>query len=102
ENNSGRAALVADVISSNPDAVYVIGPGATIFKSANAKFPIVTMTADPIAQGLGRSLARPGGNITGVSVDTGPSIHGKRIALLREMFPAMSKLAYLALRVGWE
>jgi putative ABC transport system substrate-binding protein len=48
------------------------------------------------------SLAQPGGNITGVSVDTGPSIHGKRIALLREMFPAMSKLAYLTLRLQWE
>jgi putative tryptophan/tyrosine transport system substrate-binding protein len=60
------------------------------------------MTADPIAQGLGRSLARPGGNITGVSADTGPSIHGKRIALLREMFPAMSNLAFLTLRVAWQ
>lgn len=43
-----------------------------------------------------------GGNITGVSVDTGPSIYGKRIALLREILPGMSKLAYLTLRVGWD
>jgi putative tryptophan/tyrosine transport system substrate-binding protein len=102
QNKSGAAALMAEIISSNPDVVFVIGPGATFFKSANARFPIVTMTADPIAQGLGRSLARPGGNITGVSVDTGPSIHGERIALLREMFPAMSKLAFLTLRVAWQ
>jgi putative ABC transport system substrate-binding protein len=60
------------------------------------------MTGDPIAQGIAQSLARPGGNITGVSVDTGPSIHGKRIALLHEMFPAMSKLAFLTLRIGWD
>jgi putative ABC transport system substrate-binding protein len=60
------------------------------------------MTADPVAQGIARSLARPGGNITGVSVDTGPSIHGKRIALLHEMFPAMSKLAFVTLRVAWD
>jgi putative ABC transport system substrate-binding protein len=102
QNSSGLAALAADVIRSNPEIVYVVGPGAFLFKSANAKFPVVTLTADPIAQGLAESLAHPGGNITGVSVDTGPSIHGKRIALLREMFPAMSKLAFLTLRVGWE
>jgi putative ABC transport system substrate-binding protein len=102
QNSSGPAALAAEVIRSNPDVVYVVGPGARIFKDANAKFSIVTLTADPIAQGLAQSLARPGGNITGVSVDTGPSIHGKRIALLREMFPAMSKLAFLTLRIGWE
>lgn len=102
QSKSGAVALAADVIRSNPDVVYVVGPGARIFKDANAKFPIVTLTADPIAQGLAQSLARPGGNITGVSVDAGPSIHGKRIALLREMVPAMSKLAFLTLRIGWE
>jgi putative ABC transport system substrate-binding protein len=102
QNISGAPALAAEVLRSDPDVVYVIGPGAFLFKNANAKFPVVTLTADPIAQGLAQTLARPGGNITGVSVDTGPSIHGKRIALLREMFPAMSKLAFLTLRVGWE
>jgi putative ABC transport system substrate-binding protein len=102
QSKSGPAALAADVLRSNPEIVYVVGPGAVLFKNANAKFPVVTLTADPIAQGLAQSLARPGGNITGVSVDTGPSIHGKRIALLRDMFPAMSKLAFLTLRVGWE
>src|SRR5258707_10366858 len=102
QNRSGPVALVAEVIRSNPDVVFVIGPGAPIFKKADAKFPIVTLTADPIAQGLAQSLARPGGNITGVSVDTGPSIHGKRIALLHEMYPALSKLAFLTFRIGWE
>jgi putative tryptophan/tyrosine transport system substrate-binding protein len=102
QNRSGAEVLAADVIRSNPDVVFLIGPGAPIFKKADAKFPIVTLTADPIAQGLAQSLARPGGNITGVSVDTGPSIHGKRIALLHEMFPAMSKLAFLTLRVAWQ
>ena len=82
--------------------IYVIGPGAVLFKSAGTKIPIVTLTADPIAQGLAKSLARPGGNITGVSIDTGPSIHGKRIALLREMYPAMSRLAFMTLRIAWQ
>jgi putative ABC transport system substrate-binding protein len=102
QNTSGPAALAADVVRSNPDVVYVVGPGAVIFKKETTKIPIVTLTADPIAQGLAQSLARPAGNITGVSVDTGPSIHGKRIALLREMFPGMSKLAFMTLRIAWE
>jgi putative tryptophan/tyrosine transport system substrate-binding protein len=55
-----------------------------------------------VAAGLVQNLAHPGGNITGVSVDTGPSIHGKRIALLREILPAMSKLSCLTLRILWE
>ncbi|SHL44405.1 putative ABC transport system substrate-binding protein [Bradyrhizobium lablabi] len=102
QNTSGFAAMAAEVIRSKPDVVYVVGPGAALFKSAGTNISIVTMTADPVAQGIARSLARPGGNITGVSVDAGPSIHGKRIALLHEMFPAMSKLAFVTLRVAWE
>jgi putative ABC transport system substrate-binding protein len=105
-NISGPEALVADVVRRDPNVVYVIGPGGLLFKRQTTTIPIVAMTGDPVALGLVQSLARPGGNITGVSVDTGPSIHGKRIALLREIFPAMSKLAFLALKVGqtadWE
>jgi putative ABC transport system substrate-binding protein len=63
------------------------------------KIPIVALTADPVAQGLITNMARPGGNLTGVTIDTGPAIHGKRLELLREMFPAMSKLACLLPRV---
>jgi len=79
-----------------------VGPGAQFFKRETDKIPIVALSGDPVAAGLVQNLAHPGGNITGVSVDTGPSIHGKRIALLREMFPAMSKLSCLTLRIQWE
>jgi putative ABC transport system substrate-binding protein len=95
---SGPEDLVAKVISENPDVVLVVGPGALLFKRATTRIPIVAFTTDPIAQGLVQSLAHPEGNITGVSTDAGPSIQGKRIALLREVFPAMSKLAYLQVR----
>jgi putative ABC transport system substrate-binding protein len=103
QNTSGLAAVIAEVVRSNPDVVYVLGPGGALgFKRETTKIPVVALTADPIAQGLVQNLARPGGNVTGVSVDTGPSIHGKRIDLLRQMFPAMSKLACLTLRIAWE
>jgi putative ABC transport system substrate-binding protein len=98
----GAPALVAEVVQSNPDIVYVVGPGALLFKRATATIPVVALTADPVAQGLAANLARPGGNFTGVSVDTGPSIHGKRIALLREMFPRLSKIGFIALRGAWD
>lgn len=105
-NVSGPAALVSEVVRQNPDVVYVIGPGGLLFKRETTTLPIVAMSGDPVAAGLVQNLARPGGNITGVSVDTGPSIHGKRIALLREIFPALSKLAFLTLKIGvradWE
>lgn len=102
KNTSGAAALVTEVVRSQPDIIYVVGFGALLFKRETTTIPIVALTGDPIAQGLIQSLARPGGNITGVSVDTGPSIHAKRIELLREVFPALSKLAYLTVRPQWE
>jgi putative ABC transport system substrate-binding protein len=102
QNSSGPAVLAAEIVRSNPDVVYSVGSNAMPFKRETAKIPIVALTTDPIGQGLIENLARPGGNITGVSVDTGPSIDGKRIALLREMFPGMSKLAFLTLRIAWE
>jgi putative tryptophan/tyrosine transport system substrate-binding protein len=101
-NTSGAAALVAEVVRSQPDVVYVVGFGALLFKRETSTIPIVALTGDPIASGLIQNLTRPGGNITGVSVDTGPSLQGKRIALLREVFPVLSKLAYLTLRPQWD
>ncbi|NVN88720.1 MAG: ABC transporter substrate-binding protein [Rhodopseudomonas sp.] len=101
-NVAGAAALVAEVVRSNPDVVYVVGAGTQFFKAQTATIPIVGLTGDPIAIGLVQSLARPGGNITGVSVDTGPGIHGKRIELLREIFPGLGKLAFITARLVWE
>jgi putative tryptophan/tyrosine transport system substrate-binding protein len=102
QNTSGLAATVADVIRTNPDVVYAIPPAVPVFHRQTDRIPLVGLTGDPVAAGLVQSLAYPGGNLTGVSVDTGPSIHGKRIALLREIFPAMSKFSYIALRTQWE
>jgi putative ABC transport system substrate-binding protein len=101
-SSAGPAALATEIISSKPDVVYVVGLGAKLFQQAATRIPIVTLTGDPVAQGLIRTLAHPGGNITGVSVDTGPSIYGKRIALLREMFPKLAKLACVTLRSQWD
>ena len=102
QNTSGPDVLATEIVRRNPDVIYTVGPGAVSFKPATSRIPVVALTGDPVALGIAQSLAHPGGNFTGVSIDTGPSIHGKRIALLREMFPAMSKLGCLALRFQWD
>ncbi len=102
QSASGPEALAAEVVRGNPDVIFIVGPHTLAFKKLTSRIPIVAITADPVKLGIAESLARPGGNFTGVSIDAGPSIHGKRIELLREMVPAMSKLGCLALRSQWE
>jgi putative ABC transport system substrate-binding protein len=101
QNTSGPEALATEIVRSNPDVIHVVGPGAVFLKKLTSRIPIVGIHADPVKSGLAESLAHPGGNFTGASIDTGPSIHGKRIALLREMVPTMSKLGCLGLRSQW-
>jgi putative ABC transport system substrate-binding protein len=60
------------------------------------RFPIVAATPDPVRAGLVASLARPGGNITGFSIDAGLGIIGKRIELLKQAAPNVSRMAVLA------
>ena len=102
QNTSGPEALATEIVRSNPDVIFVVGPGAVIFKKLTSRIPVVVITGDPVKQGLAESLAHPGGNFTGASIDAGLSIHGKRIELLREMVPTMSKLGCIALRSQWE
>src|SRR6267154_625958 len=101
QNAAGPEALATEIVRSNPDVIFVVGPGAPIFKKLTSRIPIVVITGDPVKQGSAESLAHPSGNFTGASIDAGISIHGKRIALLREMVPTMSKLGCLALRFSW-
>jgi ABC-type uncharacterized transport system substrate-binding protein len=87
-------ATIAAIVDSKPDIIFSVGAGA-VFTRATNKVPIVAFAIDPIREGLVKSLAHPGGNITGVSFSPEVPIHGKRIALLREMFPSLKKLAVL-------
>jgi putative ABC transport system substrate-binding protein len=72
------------------------------FKAATATIPIVGTMGDPVVYGIVPSLARPGGNITGASVDAGLEISGKRIELLREAIPRVSRVGFLATRWMWD
>jgi putative ABC transport system substrate-binding protein len=97
------ADLASEAVRDNPDIMYVVGDRlAKGVKAATSTIPVVTIVGDPIAQGIVVSLARPAGNITGITVDTGAEIDGKRLSLLREMVPTASKVGFLASRVLWE
>jgi putative ABC transport system substrate-binding protein len=93
--------LIETVLRGKPDVIYAIA-GAAFLKAAAMAAPVVALTNDPVAMGLIQSLARPGGNITGMSVEVGPLLHGKRIELLREAYPALSELIYVGLRASWD
>ena len=87
--------LAADLVRLKLDLVVARGgPAALAAKRATATIPIVTWsTTDPVGIGLVASLARPGGNVTGLSDDQGPEVVGKRLQLLKEVAPRVSKVA---------
>jgi putative tryptophan/tyrosine transport system substrate-binding protein len=91
--------LMAELVQLKVDAI-VAGSNQTVAlaKRATTTVPIVmTLAADPVGAGLVESLARPGGNVTGLAVDVSPDIVGKRLALLKEAAPAVARVA-----VVWE
>ncbi|MGH1588669.1 ABC transporter substrate-binding protein [Methylobacterium phyllosphaerae] len=71
------------------------------WKRLTSTIPIVAIMSDPIAYGLVTSLSHPGGNVTGASVDAGIDIWVKRIALLKEAVPSMTRVFYVAPDTTW-
>ena len=97
------AELARDVVNTHPDLILAVGARLSLdFKMATTTIPIVTIIIDPIAMGLVASIARPGGNITGVTIAGGLEIIGKRMGLLVEAMPKLSTVGYLASRPFWE
>ena len=86
--------LVAELIAAKVDAIVTAGtPAALAVKNATTNVPLVMVAVgDPIGTGLVPSLARPGGNLTGLS-SIAPDLEGKRLQLLREVAPALSHVA---------
>jgi putative ABC transport system substrate-binding protein len=83
--------------------VFAVGNQTVLaVKAATSTIPIVGIAADPVALGIVLSLARPGGNITGISADLDVSIWAKRVELLRELTPSKSKAGFLDSHYGWE
>jgi ABC-type uncharacterized transport system substrate-binding protein len=97
------AELAREVVRLKPDLIVTTSNNMLQhFKAATATIPIVGSMGDPVAYGLVGSLARPGGNITGVSVDAGIEVWSKRLELFKEAVPRASSVAFLASRYTWE
>jgi putative tryptophan/tyrosine transport system substrate-binding protein len=97
EGRSERAAeIAAEFARLNVDVIVTSGPAVFAARQATSVVPIVFATvADPLSTGLVTSLARPGGNVTGLSL-TSPDLAGKRLELLREVVPSLRRLAIMA------
>jgi putative ABC transport system substrate-binding protein len=88
-------ALAAELIRLRPDVLVTSGQGVRVLKDATTTIPIVVAVGgDVVAEGLVASLARPGGNITG-STFFGPELSAKRLEILKEAVPRLTRIAVL-------
>jgi len=97
EGNADRLpSLAAELVRLKVDIIVTNGPYSTrSAKAATVTIPIVmAAVGDPVGDGIVASLARPGGNITGLS-SVAPELSGKRLELLKEIVPKLSRVAVL-------
>jgi putative ABC transport system substrate-binding protein len=96
EGRSERfAEIVAEFVRLKVDVIVAIGAAAATAREATSVIPIVfPIAADPVGSGFVGSLARPGGNITGLSLQQ-TDVVGKRLELLREVIPDLRRLAIM-------
>ena len=89
--------FASELVHLKVDVILPPGTAATLAtKNATTTIPIVFITVDdPVAFGLVDSLGHPGGNITGLTSGAGPGLYGKRLELLKESFPRVSRVAVL-------
>jgi ABC-type uncharacterized transport system substrate-binding protein len=91
--------MVGELVEAKVDIIVVYGGDVAIraARDATATIPIVMVFGrDPVSAGFAASLARPGGNITGVTVDVDPTMNSKNIELLKEAVPSMKTLVFIA------
>jgi len=90
-------ALAAELVALKVDVIFAGGtPHALAAKQATRTVPIVFAgVTDPVTDGLVTSLARPGGNVTGLSISAAPEIVGKRLELLKQAVPGVTRVAIL-------
>jgi putative ABC transport system substrate-binding protein len=90
------AEIAAEFVRRKVDVIVTVGSAVSAAKQATSVIPIVfALAGDPVGGGLVESLARPGGNVTGLS-NQQSDLAGKRIELLRDVLPDLRQLAILA------
>jgi putative ABC transport system substrate-binding protein len=87
--------MARDLVHLKVDVIFAVGtPSVEAAKEATQTIPIIISSGDPVGSGHVASLARPGGNITGLTNLT-PELAGKRLELLKEIVPRLSRVAVL-------
>jgi putative ABC transport system substrate-binding protein len=97
--------IVTGLLQLKVDALITINVPLTLAaKKVTSTVPIIFLmagTGDPVAAGIVSSLARPGANITGFLADAGNPLSGKRLELLKEAFPRVSRVAFIGSATEW-
>ncbi|MEW6687798.1 MAG: ABC transporter substrate-binding protein [Pseudomonadota bacterium] len=97
--------IVAGLAAMRTEVIVCAGDNSLYRRARDAAggVPIVMIaSSEPDRAGLVASLARPGGTVTGLTIDIGPEIEAKRMEILKEALPGASRVAYLARRAAWE
>jgi putative tryptophan/tyrosine transport system substrate-binding protein len=89
--------LAAELVRLNLDVIVVDGSAtAKVVKAATSTIPVVfALASDPVGDGLAASMGRPGTNLTGLTLSVGYQLAGKRVELLKDLKPDLSRLAVL-------
>src|ERR1700681_3445735 len=97
------ADLAREIVTRNPDLIVTgTNPVVIAFTAATSTIPVVAFMLDPLKAGLVTNMGQPGGNLTGITLDAGIEIWGKRLQMLKEAIPSTAKAAFLGMRDGWE
>jgi putative ABC transport system substrate-binding protein len=90
--------LAEELVGLNMDVIVVDGSAtARAVKAATSTIPVVfSLATDPVTEQLASSMARPGGNLTGLTMSVGYQLAGKRVEVLKDVKPGLSRLAMLA------
>jgi putative ABC transport system substrate-binding protein len=90
-------ALAAELVALQPDVLYgTTAESAIALARTTSRIPVVMVgPPDPVAMGLVKSLTRPGGNVTGTATSPGQYLHGKRLEILKEWLPGVSRVAVI-------
>lgn len=88
-------AIAREIVALHPDVIVAFGPGVSAAREATDTIPIVMVVATAVVEGgLVKSLARPGGNVTGMTLDVAATMNGKRLSLLKQAVPQLSRVAF--------
>jgi putative tryptophan/tyrosine transport system substrate-binding protein len=98
------ADIITELVARKVDVIVTINNDLTaVAKSITTTVPIVMASSqDPVGNGLIASLARPGGNVTGITVHSGAEIDGKRLQILSEAVPKAKRIACLSTTPQWD